>query len=281
MAQPRIDRAGLSATVMYVVQRVRARFKDDIGNERTCLGTGFWLNVAGKLALVTNRHNLDPALKYPEMPDLRLVSFDIELRDFAPQVFPPGRTTFCPVQIDKTRLLLADGTDCALVVGPKIALPAGTFFPQTILQEKDLADQSFFSDQVMAMENAVFIGFPGRGENPWFDTDKGLPIARQALIASIPGFPFTNPAVTIGDTVLVSGFAFSGSSGSPVLLPRHGIAPGGDIRDPAFRPPKLIGVMAAALFDAHDMFRHTGLSLFVRSTTIIELVARARASGLV
>jgi len=59
-----------------------------------------------------------------------------------------------------------------------------------------------------------------------------------------------------------------------VLLHQKGIPPG-DIVDPMYAPPTILGIMSGHWWDVAkepEMFRHSGLSYFTRSTSILELV---------
>lgn len=96
--------------------------------------------------------------------------------------------------------------------------------------------------------------------------------------ASVPSIPFTNRDIRTTDTILVSGLSFAGASGSPVFLPPRGLAPGGDVNDPDWRPALLIGLMSGHFWKSGatpEMFRQSGLSYLTRSSTIWELLITA------
>jgi hypothetical protein len=156
----------------------------------------------------------------------------------------------------------------------------------------DIANEEFFKNNLNVMDNASFIGFPGKGGHPWYDTFWNLAIARTVNIASHPAVPFTNKEIKTSDVMLVSGLSFSGSSGSPVLS--HSKLSGAAVpyltgaQEPSqlqysFIPiirwinnnityPKLIGIMsghweedASSLLGGNgksgsDVFHHSGLS---------------------
>lgn len=125
------------------------------------------------------------------------------------------------------------------------------------------------------MDLISFLGFPGSGASHWWDQTWHTPIARQAGIASWPHIPFCNSEIKTSDVTLVSGLSFSGSSGSLVLLHEKGIPPG-DILDPMYAPPTILGIMSGHWWEPSaepTMFHHSGLSYYTRSTSILELLA--------
>jgi hypothetical protein len=124
------------------------------------------------------------------------------------------------------------------------------------------------------MDLVSFIGFPGSGKSKWWDHAWHSPVARLASLASSPHQPFSNPSIPTADTVLVAGLSFSGSSGSMVILHQKGIPPG-DIVDPTYAPAMIVGIMSGHWWEAAqepEMFSHSGLSYFTRSTAILPLL---------
>jgi len=271
--------AALNSNLVWCVHRVRTTFRDALGNRRIGTGTGFWLSVAEHNVFVTNRHNVDPSLKFADEEDLELLSLEIELRQWTNAKETP-QTRFFPVDQSRPGLHYSQSADCAILVDPVMEGRDLSVYPNaTIIKSKDLVTpQAFDTGLVHQMEAAVFLGFPGAGGRRWWDDLWNMPVARQCILASVPRIPFTNKDVRTKDTILVSGLSFSGASGSPVFLPPRGLAPGGDIRDPNWRPVLLIGLMTGHFWEPNatpEMFRHTGLSYLTRSSAIWELLNTA------
>jgi hypothetical protein len=144
-----------------------------------------------------------------------------------------------------------------------------------------VADQGFLAEKAPVMDLASFIGFPGRHGVPWWNQGANLPIAWLCSLASDPGRPFANDSITTADVALVSGLSFSGSSGGPTILHEKGIRVGAGLTDGNHIPPKLIGIMSGHLDNEdpeQEMLRHTCLSYFTRSTSILELVRSGRSA---
>jgi hypothetical protein len=238
--------------------------------------------VAEHSIFVTNRHNVDPSLKFPDEEDLELLSLEMELRQWKDAKETP-QTKFFPVELSTSGLRYSHSADCAILVDPSMEGRDLSAYPNaSIIKSKDLVTpQAFDAGLVDPMEPAVFLGFPGSGGRQWWDDVWNMPVARQCLLASVPRIPFTNQYVRTKDTILVSGLSFSGASGSPVFLPPRGLAPGGDIHDPNWRPVLLVGLMTGHFWEPDatpEMFKHTGLSYMTRSSSIWDLL---RAAGLV
>jgi len=268
--------SGINNNIIHSVTRLRAEFSDDIGNGRTIRGTGFWIQLDPSTSiLVTNRHVLDPALLFGEQTSLRLTSVYIELRRAQEGVLYAD-TQFFEVQNLKSSLRLSQNADCCLLYKPDLGSKLGEFKILFRILHTDIADQTFLAEKVQVMDFASFIGFPGDSQNPWWDTKFNLPIARLCSIASLPQLPFSNPSVKTGDAALVTGFSFSGSSGSPVVLHQKGVRVGEGLEDPGFVPPKVIGIMSGHRNEEipkAPMQQHTGISYFTRSTSILEIIS--------
>ena len=204
----------------------------------------------------------------------------MELRQFVEIGRPTPQTRFFRIENLSDALHCSPSADCAVLVDPVMAGRDVNVFPNgTIVKTNDLVTSQAFNDGlVQPMESAIFLGFPGTSGQHWWDDVWKMPVARQCVLASVPSIPFTNQHVPTKDTILVSGLSFSGSSGSPVFLPPRGLAPGGAIDDPDWRPGRLIGLMSGHFWESDatpDMFRHSGLSYLTRSSAIFELLSSA------
>lgn len=273
----------LNPNIAYGVSRIRSIFRDGIGvMEERSLGTGFWVKVGNTFAFVTNAHNVDPGYKHPALTGLRLSEVEIELRATGPT--EAGMfTKFFRVANAAASLFQSRDADCALFWNPQLAdYDSAEYAVSFAFNQEYLADQTWFSTKLQIMDEIFFLGFPVVGGRNWFDDNTRLPIARSAIFACFPGFPFEHEDIRTTDTLLVSGLSFSGSSGSPAFVPERGIRPGGDLVDASYRPAKLAGLMSGHWWeDAVEppLLRHSGLSYLTRSTSILSLLQEAAGSG--
>jgi hypothetical protein len=276
--------SGIAQHLIFAVTRVRAGFADRIGNLfPDVVGTGFFLRTSdGHTVLVTNRHNLDPRLKLGADTSFRLARLEVELRAVSSTTEPildaaevaRPETRFFRLGELATRVFVSSEADCALVADPAWLEREEPYTAMALFTEEGLADERHFREHVRVMDAASFVGFPGRGGRHWWDEQWKLPIVRPASIASWPAIPFRNGSIKTADTLLVAGHSFTGSSGSPVLT--HGKG-----NSPTYVASRTIGIMSGHFDEevdqAPEMFRHSGLSYLTRSTSIIALLAEARA----
>ncbi|MEG3879862.1 hypothetical protein QT972_21130 [Microcoleus sp. herbarium7] len=271
---------GLTTNIFWITHRIKINFADDIGNEKFGCGTGFWMiSQSGKNIFVTNKHNVDPSIKFPNKPSLKLDKISIELRYYESSQ-PTENTDFFDVENIENCLFSSPSSDCSILVDPKFHKEIPSDPNREILKFENLIDEKRFANRLIIgpMETSFFIGFPGQNGRHWWDEKWKLPVARQCTVASLPQISFTNGQIKTDDIILMSGLSFSGSSGSPVFLPARGFPPGGDINDPAWRPALLAGIMSGHFWEetsAPSMFHHTGLSYMTRSTSILKLLQQA------
>jgi hypothetical protein len=265
---------GINPDLLFSTTQIEARFRDDLGNSRSILGTGFFLKTRGATDLfITNRHNLDPSLSKSLRDSHRLESARLRLRRHA-GLHWQRETQWAELDLRGSRILHSGTADVSAIANLTfVERPTDfTYFP---IRTSDLANQALFSAKVFVMDLVSFIGFPGDVDSYWWDTEWNLPIARLASLSSRPHVPFNNPSISTADTTLVAGLSFSGSSGSMVLLHEKGIPPG-DIVDPMYTPATIIGIMSGHWWEPGQepsMFRHSGLSYYTRSTSILDLIA--------
>lgn len=179
---------------------------------------------------------------------------------------------------------------CGILVEPELTVPepgvSQAWEPLVLAREAGLGDLRFVRDELAPMDTCYFIGFPGTKKSqtksrktlPHYDTVHGLPIARQAIVASMTTKFFENQDLTAAmATRLVSGLSFSGSSGSPVFTPALGIPPNDLITGP-YREAKLVGIMSGHLTTDAKIadYEHAGLSYFASSSVVLDLIKKAR-----
>jgi hypothetical protein len=266
--------SGINQSIVLDIARLRSSFNDDIGNSKVISGSGFWMKHKQGRIFVTNKHNVDPRLKLGEDTPYILKKLEIELRMFDGNT-PKDATQYFTVNLIHTPPVLSEIADVAVFFDPRFLTPSGSFRPGNVLSSSDLADAAFFANSVALMDTASFIGFAGNSMSRWWDSKWNLGVARTVNIASVPDIPFTHEDVRTSDTILVAGLSFSGSSGSIVVLHEKSIKPGLGLQNRNYVPPKVIGIMSGHWWDADQdpgMFRHSGLSYFTRSTSILALV---------
>jgi hypothetical protein len=270
------------------VTRIQSVF---VGPRRVGTGTGFWIRLAsGQACFVTNRHNLDPSLNFPDQPDLHLETASIELRrSYGIDEGEPSydsETRYFELDETQSKIFALDNADCAVVM-PKFKESTEGFSICAPFDESDLADEDFFQTTLMPIHEVYFIGFPGRGayfqlgktEIPWWDTKWNLPITRSAVVASMPFLQFHNERIKTGDVLLVSGMSFKSSSGSPVISKQIGFRVTPPLKCD-YIPEKLVGIMSGHWWAGNDDSGnpiHGGLSYFTRSPSILHLI---RSNGL-
>lgn len=266
--------SGIPKEVVYSVARLQCTLSDGIGHGREISGTGFWIESGpGKAAFVTNRHNVDASIWPDNQYDLRLVEARIELRRRDGAGNPEDETVFVSLEGIPDCFRVHPTADCAILTEVRGAIPRA-FGAVTPLAQSMLADVAALSANARIMDLVSFIGFPGQSY-PWWDEQANLPIARLASIASDPARSFVNAAIRTTDVALVSGLSFSGSSGSPVFLHEKGIRVTAPLSGGGHVPSQVIGIMSGHLRDKEpeaELLRHSGLSYFTRSTSILELV---------
>lgn len=271
--------AGINQDLVYAVAQIKTVFVDDVGNVAAGTGTGFFLRThSSKVVFVTNRHNLDPQLNPKALTfsaSRTLHQVELMLRHHDPTTRAPrSETCFVRVKISDNSIRHALAADVSVITEPVFEDKPSDYGFNTI-NVRELATDSELKDHASMADPVTFIGFPGsQGGEPWWDTERNLPIGRLAGIASRPDVPFSNPQIRTADVTLVSGLSFRGSSGSPVLL-HHKPAP--PIGAPGTGSlPIVLGIMSGHWWDESiepSIFRHSGLSYFTRGTSIHALVA--------
>ncbi len=268
--------SGIDDSILLSVNRIRTTFRDLLGVEQRGAGTGFWVSLNQKKtsvpAFVTNRHNLDPEMLYPNQ-DYRLIRTEIQLRKQTADDAELHRETSW-ISIPAEGWVLHPTADCAAIIDPKLAGQQQGFLPFTA--KVGIGNQYWLEHNVCVMDLASFIGFPGSEEVPWWDDYWTLPISRLATLASIPSMPFVNKFIKSGHVGLVSGLSFLGSSGSPLLLHagHQGPVPL-DRTISSYRHPQIIGIMSGHFREKTtepEMFRHSGLSYYTRGPAIREVL---------
>lgn len=246
--------------------RIETTFVDGIGNVKIEGGTAFWIKHNNDNVLVTNRHVFDLRMKSAENKEYRIIRIRVLAREKKDNVFT-SRTEFFEVDLGKINGFVHRSADVAVLVNPCLKASVFGNFNYSPIEFSDLADKNFFQDSTQFLDSIAFIGYPKN----WVDTTWNSPIARIANISCNPKRPFNNELCKSTDMIQVTGLAFGGSSGSPVVFLEKGIA-GITTNEFLHIPPKIIGIMSAGLL-LSNRGAHSGLSYFTRSTSIIEVLS--------
>src|SRR5258706_3597757 len=183
--------SGINPGVFLAVCRMLVKFGDDIGNQLSISGTGFWVREGENSYFVTNRHNVDASLKLGTATKFRLEKVCLQLRTQSePGKFRPD-TSFVAVHNLNTCLRFHDVSDVALLINPSLpsddpSLGHGTF------NLGDLGTQEFLHKSVNPMDVASFVGLPSKDGKTWWDKKWNLPISRKVHISSWPRIAYTN-----------------------------------------------------------------------------------------
>ena len=206
--------SGINQHVVYSVTRICSEFCSDLGNEPIkSFGTGFFIKSQDdETIFVTNKHMLDPSLSLGATKGYSLKSIELQLRSKSNL----SHTKF----IILTSYKIENSRDSDVSVIYDIEIPPDNnydYISPHVFPISDLADEDFFQNTLKIVDPASFIGFAGTRSSSWWDTGNNLPIARHANIASLPQINFNNPSIKTTEVILVSGFSFQGSSGSPTF----------------------------------------------------------------
>lgn len=269
-----IDYNGLFLSTL----RLESTFKDDLGNSPLQgTGTCFALQWHDSFLLVTNRHMVDHSFAVKNSSYQLAELFLWCRRTNAPSIITaPERF---PIGLEEAEITIHPTADVALISNIKLLNLGFTPIINPVLLDF-LADDNFYSNNNLEVgDGCSFIGYPAsKNSVPWWDTDKGLPVVRLASLSSLPQLNFVNSNIKSTHARLVAGLSFSGSSGSPVL----NLGKNYKVINATFTPelvlPKLIGIMAGHWWynnnEIPEMLRHTGLSYYVSSVAIWELLEK-------
>ncbi len=266
--------------IINTISRVTCTFVDTKGNVKSASGTGFWISDDDlRPIFITNRHMIDAEYFNIKYKDYALKEMSFYLRLEAPHN-QTNSTVAVPLQMEGVKITKHMGADLAILSGCNFDYDKAEIISIRGLHIGSLANSNYFKDRLNLLDACAFIGFPGDPINGcWWDEELGLPIARGANIASYPPKDYVNKTIKSTAARLVTGLSFNGSSGSPIFCNGTKVMQHGNIKISGFIDYKCIGIMAGHLpiFDKNDftppMLRHSGLSYFVTSAAILELLS--------
>ena len=267
---------GLDNRYLYSAYRITTEFTSEFNEPTAGHGTGFWvMNNHSQLALVTNRHVVDP-----EYADLKNRGYQLKRLvvsgkyNVTPSELPDINVIF-EVVVPNVHYSEVYQNDIACIVDPQVKVDIGSptakidfFIPINLLATaKDYGSQFSVCD---------FVAFPGFPE--WYDKLQQRPILRSGTIASDPRYDYSDVPEYKGECVAYEAFSYGGSSGSPVFAVQKGPKPGPGISFPGFRELKLLGINAGHLNVGSSNQQHSGISYLYKSSAILDILEATSGS---
>ena len=261
---------GLSAAFLYSALSISSVFAS--GSE-VLGGTGFFVNTETcGICFVTNRHVILAMEQQGQQKELGKLQ-RIIVRGKSNDGEPPSYSGDFVFEAHEWNVAYPnnDDDDIAVLYGIR-GRQEGR--PVSINGEM-LATESYFEDE-SNLGVYDYVAVPGF--HPGYDPTTNRPLFRGGNISSDPRY---GHSVSIDggsykyykNLVVYETFAYPGSSGSPVFALQKGIRPGDGISFAAYRPAKLIGIQSMTRYaGTADTRVHSGLSYFVKSSAIIEIL---------
>ena len=249
---------------IYTAYKLDVIFADDLGQEKSCYGTGFLLAAEETVVLVTNRHVVD--LDY-DAPDRRYTRFAIKLLRLHGR---GGDDKRYELELDHRQPFAfpdARENDLACLVNFRGNNPDPNFKLFHHMRVSDLATAQDFRDSIWAGDRVYFAGYPSV-----HDKLDQRPILRAGVVASDPKFDYSISGSHEGNKVAYEAMSTPGASGSPVFAPARGFAGA-----PYARGDLLAGINAGHIHG--DQGAHSGMSYFIKATAIRALLAKQGVAG--
>lgn len=265
--------------LVLTTTRISSTFLESIGNPQNGFGTGFWVLYNGAPILITNRHMVDLKHYYPlQYPNHELKKLSVWLWTKERNTTMDFPSEFV-ADLNTTKIIKHDTADVAIICGFSYIINGKEPEIKTIDANTQLATQQFFLEKLNPSDRCSFTGYPSNiGGNSFWDEETGLPIVRGAEISSYPPQDFVHSSIKSSHARLVTGLSFGGSSGSPIANLGTQISTNGPLVITGAVEPRVIGIMAGHWWSdngAPDFIKkHTGLSYFVASTAIFELLEK-------
>lgn len=245
---------------LYCATKITVFF-DDSGNEKSSSGVAFFLNAnGGKIYLVTNRHVLDAG--YSDQRKAYWALKRINISGYCRDTFHPFKISIAPENLifpnneneDLSILNLSD-----------------------IYRNGDIPDVTMINISYLArLEDYKSVDISDVVAFPVYHGETDHPVMRTGWVASDPSRDFIGHGLrNEARRIAIEGFSWGGYSGSPVFTLDRGISAGDGITyGGGFRGSKLIGVNAGHIKVADGSGAHAGLSYLIKSSVILELIAR-------
>lgn len=249
-------------------------------NGRTGTGTGFFILHEDNYFLTTVRHIVDPTY----LPGAKRRLAKCILLELSFQcVVAPGSEAF---EIGYQRIEVKEPNFAFGLDDVDLAIErvGQNFFPLK-RGDRDVRPVSFGTEMIAeasglmdcyAGEPVNFFGYPEHAPKNQVKTSEfHYPLLRQGVLAYPPGCGVPIEGALGSDYGLIDSFAQSGFSGGPVVTLQKGWDDGSWHSPDDHRPPALAGAICGHYRSSNDRSdgAHAGLSYFVRSTAILDLIA--------
>jgi hypothetical protein len=252
--------------LLYLAYKLEIEFVDSTGSIKPGTGTAFLLGSGDRPILVTNRH----------VVDLDYNACDLRYKDFRPaKIVMRGRSaddSRFSVELDHTqsfRFHAAKENDVACLIDFSVRkLPHKGFQLYHHNTIDGLATAEEFMTTIWPGDHVFFTGYPAV-----HDKLDQRPILRAGIIASDPKYNYSTSGKFEGERVAYEAMSSPGASGSPVYAPARGI---NGIHEHV-RRDLIVGIDAGHI--GADFGTHSGMSYFIKSTVIREILRAAGVAG--
>lgn len=262
----------IPASHLYSAYRILAKFERRDTTIAEKAGTAFVVrNQEGELCLVTNRHILDLGYSEPAVTSVGAQLVGVRIEGFIASggdvnQLPREHVVFEIKEVTELTFAANYDEDVACLKRPRGTLLKGRKARLDFnLNHSDLADDAWIEANLSVCDFIVYPGFP-----PWYDRSENRPILRTGTIASDPRTNYSHEPTPKGRRVAYEGFSFGGSSGSPIFATQKGFQGGAGIVVTGFRESRLVGINAGHL--PAERFGHSGVSYFIKSSAILDLI---------
>jgi hypothetical protein len=260
-----------------------ARLSVSFDDNKTGIGTGFFVLDDDQYFLVTARHVVDPTY----LPAAKKRHAKCNTLEIAFQcAVNPGTENahFSYQRLNVTEpdfSYVSSDVDVAVIKIPRDVLPihrSDDLIRPCSFPLSFLAGNSDLSLRY-AGEPLVFIGFPDNSPmNVVGDSEFHYPLLRQGVFAYPPIHGIDVNGELGHDYGLIDSYAQSGFSGGPIISLQKGWADGSWHPKEDHRPSKVIGLVCGHYRSAQDRADggHAGLSFFARSTSIMDAIEQVK-----
>lgn len=260
---------GLSNQYLYSAYQIICAFTSEFNEPIKCSGTGFWVMCNdSKLALVTNRHLLDPEYAGLKGQGYKLDRLIVSGKSNDQSSGLPDTDMIFEIVSPLVRYPTKYQNDIACIVDPKVKPhPSSDTRIDFFIPIELLATAKDFESQFSVCDFVAFPGFP-----EWYDKRQNRPILRTGTISSDPRYPYSNSSSYKGERLAYEAFSYGGASGSPVFALQKGLKPGKGISFPGFRDVKVVGINAGHLNEDSGKGQHSGISYLYKSSAILDVL---------
>lgn len=256
-----------------------ARLSVTFDDNRTGVGTGFFIYDGTNYFLVTARHVVDSCY-VPKTASNRAILKAVDI-SFQCAVNPGTQEAaigYQALRVTEPDFAYESGeVDVAAIKIPVTALPICTIeytrrpcsFPLDYLATGDELASRY------AGEPVVFVGFPDNSPMNQVGTSEfHYPVLRQGVFAYPPVHGIEVQGELGKNYGLIDSFAQSGFSGGPIISLQKGWADGSWHPKEDHRPPKVVGLICGHYRSSRDRVDggHAGLLFFARSTSILAVI---------